>query len=307
VKLQQLKQFVAVAEALNFHRAAEKLHIAQAPLSMAIRRLEDELGVRLFDRTSHSVSLTEAGRAALEPARNAIYQADQVRRIVAEVSSGDSGTLTLQFVPSAMMSFLPRAIAAFREAHPRVTLTLNEGDTRSIVNRLERCEIDVGVIRFPAPASDVLTMTPIHEDAYVAALPVGHKFARARRLKLVDLAHETFVMPSAEGNPTLHDSIMATCYQSGFSPSKVNVSDQAHTMLALVESGLGVALIPQAWERMASPGVVLKQLIDQVRGRTGLSVAYRHDMPSRLKTRIVEIAMKAEQAILARENRAEDI
>jgi len=199
------------------------------------------------------------------------------------------------------MSFLPRTIAQFRNAFPKVELKLGESDTRTIIRRLERCEIDIGVVRFPTPKSDLLTMITVHEDAYVAALPIDHDKVRARRLRLTDLSSETFIMPSPEGNPTLHNSIIAACLQAGFDPKFVNASDQAHTMLALVESGMGVALIPQAWERMASPAVVLKRLVDQPCGRTGLNLAYRQDMPSRLKEQVVAIALETEAAILRRD------
>lgn len=298
MKLQQLRQFVAVAETLNFHRAAERLNIAQPPLSMAIRRLEDDLGVRLFERTSQSVVLTEAGKAALKPARQALFHADEVRRVLAQVKSGEIGRLRIGFVQSAMMAFLPRTIAQLRTLHPDVELDLAENDTQSVLSLIDAGEADIGIVRFPAPPFPSITLVPILSDGYIIALPEGHRLARSRKIELIDLSADGFVMPSERRNPSVYFSVMAACIQAGFSPNIVQHGEQAQTILAFVESGLGVALVPKMWERMAPRGVILRPLTDQTAtSRTGLSIAYRTNAMTFAKRRIIEIALDVQKEL----------
>ena len=290
MKLQQLRQFVAVAETLNFHRAAERLNIAQPPLSMAIKRLEDNLGVKLFDRTSHKVSLTDAARAVLSSARNVVFHADQIRQVLEQVRTGEVGRIRIAFVPSSMMAFMPRTIARLRMSYPNIQLDLSENDTQSIVKLVDEGETDVGVVRFPAPQMPSITLVPIQSDAYVVALPEGHRLVKARTVRLLDLANDAFVLPSERGNPSMHFSVMATCLQAGFTPNVVQYGEQAQTILALVESGLGVALVPQIWDRVRLRGVVLKPLADQKANRTGLGIVYRTNTLDLPKRKFLEIA-----------------
>jgi DNA-binding transcriptional LysR family regulator len=298
MKLQQLRQFVAVAETLNFHRAAQRLNIAQPPLSMAIRRLEDDLDTKLFERTSQSVALTEAGKAALEPARQALFHADQVRQVLTQLKSGEIGRLRMLFVPSAMMAFLPRTIVRLRTSHPDVELDLGEGDTQSILSLLDAGATDIGIVRFPAPQFSTITLVPILSDGYVVALPDGHRLARSRRIRLTDLSADSFVLPSERRNPSMYASIMATCIQAGFSPNVVLHGEQGQTVLALVESGLGVTLIPKMWERMAPRGVVLRPVADQAAAsRTGLAIAYRTNAMTFAKRQVIDIALSVQKEL----------
>ncbi|NYF30576.1 LysR substrate-binding domain-containing protein [Sphingopyxis sp. JAI108] len=297
MKLQQLRQFVAVAETLSFHRASERLNIAQPPLSMAIKRLENELGMKLFERTSQSVALTEAGRAALEPARNAIFHADQVRQVLAQVESGHIGRLRIAFVPSAMLSFLPRTITRLRVENPTIQLDLVENDTQAILSLLSEGQADVGIVRHPAPQYSSITLVPIQHDGYIAALPEGHRLSKSPGIALEDLASDSFVLPSESRNPTMFFSVKATCAQAGFIPKIVQHGEQAHTILAFVESGIGVALVPEMWKRIAPPGVVLRPLTQQTpASRTGLSIAHRADAMTFAKRRMIEVAIDVQKA-----------
>ena len=294
MKLQQLRQFVAVAETLNFHRAAERLNIAQPPLSMAIKRLELDLGIKLFERTSQSVRLTEEGKAVLGPARNVVFHADQIRQVLQQVTTGEIGRLHITFVPSSMMAFLPRTIARLRMTYPSIELDLAENDTQSILTLIDEGKTDIGIVRFPAPQMPSITLVPIQSDAYIVALPEGHRLAKARSVRLLDLAQDAFVLPSERGNPSMYFSVMAACLQAGFSPNVVQYGEQAQTILALVESGLGVAVVPQIWERVRLRNVVLKPLSDQKGSRTGLGIAYRTDALNLAMRKFLAIAQSVQ-------------
>ncbi|NIJ36334.1 DNA-binding transcriptional LysR family regulator [Sphingopyxis panaciterrae] len=300
MKLQQLRQFVAVAETLSFHRASERLNIAQPPLSMAIRRLENDLGTRLFERNSQSVRLTEAGKAALEPARKAIFHADQVRQVLAQVESGEMGRLRVAFVPSAMLTFLPRTIARLRVEHPSIQLDLVENDTQAILSLLDNGQADIGIVRHPAPQTASITLVPIQNDGYIAALPEDHRLSGCTRIRLENLATDSFVFPSESRNPTMFFSVKATCAQAGFLPNIVQHGEQAHTILAFVESGIGVALVPAMWKGIAPPGVVLRPLVKQTAASgTGLSIAYRNDAMTFATRRILDVAVDVQRALEA--------
>lgn len=297
MKLQQLRQFLAVAETLNFHRAAERLNISQPPLSMAIRRLEEDLGAKLFERTSQSVVLTEAGRAALEHARNAVFHADQVRGVVAQIATGSAGELRVHFVPSAMLSFLPSALTQFRVKYPKIMLQLTEADTSTVLAKVEAGDTDLGVVRYPIPRVPSITMVPIHSDPYVVALPEDHPLAGRATLRLSDLSNDPFIMPSERGNPSLYSSIMASCLQAGFNPTVVQRGQQPQTIFALVESGLGIALVPKLWERMAMRKIVVRPLSGPQTGGSGLGIIFRTSATTQAMRELIEVAQDVQKAV----------
>jgi DNA-binding transcriptional LysR family regulator len=296
MELRQLRQFLAVAETLNFHRAAMRLHIAQPPLSIAIRRLEESLGAKLFERTSRAVKLTDAGRAALQSARNAVFHADQFRETVAQATGGSVGKLRMHFVCSSMVAFLPRALARFHMAYPKVQLDLHEDDTRSVVAFVQAGETDLGVVRTPTPVFSSVAIIPIHADRYVIALPKTHSLAKNKRLRLANFSGEPFILPSDEIHPTLHLSIVAACHQAGFSPRIVQQGFQVQTILALVESGLGVALVPEIWGRMAAADITLRPLVDQKHSTTGLAFAHRTEALTDMGRRMIEFSKEASRS-----------
>jgi DNA-binding transcriptional LysR family regulator len=293
VELRQLRQFLAVAETLNFHKAAERLHIAQPPLSMAIRRLETSLGAQLFDRSSHCVVLTAAGRAALEHARDAVFHADLVRESVTAVSANASGTLRVHFVASSMMAFVPRTIARFHAAYPKAELDLHEADTHAILQAIEVGDTDIGVVRFPTPKLPSITMEPVLGDRYIAALPAQHRLAKRKALRLIELRDEPFILPSQRMTPTSYLNVLAACHHAGFSPRIAQQGSQAQTIIALVESGLGVALVPKLWQLMAGRSVALRPLAGQRDGITGLGMAYRSNAVTPLARRFLEFAKES--------------
>jgi DNA-binding transcriptional LysR family regulator len=256
----QLRHFVALAETLNYHRAAERLHISQPPLSASIRKLEEELGVRLFERTRRGTHLTPAGEAALADARRALFHTEQFGRTAAATARGEAGTLRIGFIGSATYSLMPRLMPLFRARYPDVELVLSESTTQRLIEQVEQGDLDAGLLRFPMVQATQARMTPIERDVFVAALPEGHPLLAKPKLKLSDLASEAFVMYSAQAVPGLHAMALLACQQAGFVPQVQQEAVQVQTVVSLVESGLGVALVPSVATRHAMPGVVFRKV-----------------------------------------------
>ncbi|HBD36053.1 MAG TPA: LysR family transcriptional regulator, partial [Cupriavidus sp.] len=242
--LRQLQQFVVLAETGNFHRAAERLHMAQPPLSISIRKLEESLGTPLFVRTTRGVRLTQAGEAALNDARRALFHAGQARAAAVSAALGERGALRIGFVGSATYALLPRLIPAFRSAHPGIDLILHESTSAAILDRIEHGQLDAGLVRFPILNSGPYTLTPLESDAFVAAVPADGRFAEQESIALKALADEPFIMHPRADVPNLQAVAMLLCQQAGFVPRIAQEAVQVQTIVSLVESGLGVALVP---------------------------------------------------------------
>lgn len=266
--LRQLRYFTVVAETLNFHRAAERLNISQPPLTVAIRKLEDDLGARLFDRESRGVQLTDAGRAALPVVRATLEQAGRVREAVKRGRVGESGTLSIGFVGSATSAALPRIIPAFREYYPDVDLHLDEMTSVSIADALTEGRLDVGLVRLPLMRASDLDITVIERDRLVVALDPAHPLARRSTLALSDLVDEPQVLHGPVS--VLRSIVLLACRSAGFSPLIVQEATQIQTILSLVQSGLGIALVPSETRRAVPGGVHMIPLVEPLYVELGI-------------------------------------
>lgn len=256
----QLRHFVALAETLNYHQAAERLHISQPPLSASIRKLEEQLGVQLFERTRRGTSLTTAGQAALEDARRALFYTEQFGRNAAAAARGEAGTLKVGFIGSATYALMPQLMPIFRERYPDVQLVLTESTTRQLLDDIEHGHVDAGLLRFPVGRATTARILPVERDVFVAALPAQHPLARKTRLSLSALREEPFVLYGATAVPGLHTMALLACQRAGFMPKVQQEAVQVQTVVSLVESGLGVALVPSVASRHATRSVVFRRL-----------------------------------------------
>jgi DNA-binding transcriptional LysR family regulator len=243
MELRHIRYFVAVAEELNFRRAAERLHMAQPPLSQQIRTLEDELDTRLFNRTRRVVELTDAGRAFLEEARITLAQAERAARVAREAGQGIRGQLRIGFVTSASYSILPDAVRRYRTAHTGIDVELREMIPADQLNALRARQIDVGLLRPPLDEADIV-VEPLLAEPFVAALPAGHRLARRKSLELTMLKDEAFVLFPRRHGPGLHDLIMQACHAAGFTPQIAYEPNEMQAILAYVAAGLGVSVVP---------------------------------------------------------------
>jgi len=262
MELRQLRYFVAVAEELHFGRAARRLHMAQPPLSQAIKQLESELGATLLARTSRRVELTDAGRLLLDEARRTLAQADRAATTARLAAQGATGWLRLAFVASAACDILPSLLPAQRAAAPDVSLQLRELTTERQIDALDRDEVDLGIAR-EVEAREGLVITPLRDEPLVAALPADHPQAARAALALRELADEPFVMTPRRAVPRLHDTILALCRAAGFSPRVVQEALQFPTILSLVSAGVGAAIVPAPVAAFRSDGVAYVPLSDR--------------------------------------------
>ncbi len=256
MELRHLRYFVAVAEELHFRRAAERLHVAQPAVSEQVRKLEDELGVRLFDRTQRSVSMTDAGSAFLEEARRVLRQADIAR--MAAQNARDRATMRLRVghVTDLFPGGVGRAIQLLAASAPRMQISLETGSASRLIEEVRAQRLDAAVVGVPAPTSGLRTTTA-GAQRVVAALPVTHPQAVYDEISLERLAPERMVVLPPGLNPAFHGTIVSLCREAGISPTFVEVAEPRveHALLA-VAAGTGMALLPEsAAERHVAQGV----------------------------------------------------
>lgn len=274
----QLRHFVALAETLNYHQAAQRLHISQPPLSASIRKLEEQLGVRLFERTRRGTTLTAAGQAALDDARRALFHTEQFGRTAAAAARGESGTLRIGFIGSATYELMPRLMPTYSARYPEVQLVLVESTTKQLLDDVERGHVDAGLLRFPLGRVSTASIMPVERDLIVAALPARHPLARKRSLPLSALRDQPFILYGAEAVPGLHAMTLLACQRAGFVPKVQQEALQVHTVVSLVESGLGVALVPSVAMRHASRAVAFRPLEGPgADTEIGIALAWRPD------------------------------
>ncbi len=259
IETRVLRQFLAVAEELHFHRAAERLHMAQPPLSQAIRKLEDDIGARLFERTNRNVTLTAAGVSFLDVARRVLAQVNDGVEQARRIGAGIEGHLTVTFIDTAHYELLPAILRLFKARYPDIELTLREATTAEQVKALETGEADVGFLRQPG-LPHRLTMERLRGEAIRIALPHDHPLASHDSISLSALAGDAFVVtPRAEGHG-FHDQLIALCRLAGFSPRIIQEARQMQTVAGLVAGGLGVALVPASLARARRDDVVFRSL-----------------------------------------------
>ncbi|NYT58107.1 LysR family transcriptional regulator [Alcaligenaceae bacterium] len=270
-----LKQFVVLAETLNFRKAAEKLHMSQPPLSVSIRKLEAELGVELFLRGKDGVKLTESGEAALADARRALFHAGQFKQAAVAASTGEGGVLRVGFVGSATHAILPDILSRFRQRYPKVQLVLREATSIRIVQELADESLGVGVVRVPVSTDSRIRLLTLLTENFVLAMPKSHPLAQRQTLRLKDLAEEDFILYSASNATGLRMAAIHACQLAGFTPRVAQEAVQVQTVLGLVEAGLGLALVPSISRRFTSKQLVYKTLDDfPASASIGISLAW---------------------------------
>ena len=274
--LRRLFYFVVVAEELHFTRAAERLHIAQPPLSYQIQRLEQDLGISLFERNRRHVQLTEAGKVLLGEARRIFGQLEQSVLLVHRVGQGEIGLLTLGFVPSASNSILPVLLQALQQRFPDVQLFLKEMNPDQIIQSLHDHHIDVGMVYLPFTDPEFCTQTVFHEPL-LAVLPANHPQACQEFVDLLALADDYFIVPPRYVNLAgLYAHIMETCRLAGFTPKVRQEAWMMQTITGLVAADMGVALVPASVQNLHSTGIVYRPLLGMTR-EVQLGVIWRRE------------------------------
>ncbi|WP_295813518.1 LysR family transcriptional regulator [uncultured Nitratireductor sp.] len=288
IDLRKMEQFVAVAEEGHFHRAAHRLGMSQPPLTVAIRRLEEDLGVVLIERGGNRISgLTDAGQAFLREARETLRQAHYSIHMARETAAGRTGLVRLSYVGSALYGRLPDAIRAFRQARPDVRLELREATTASQIVGLQDGTLDAAVVIPPLADAAGIELHGFDHDRLCMALPVDHPLASQTGLTLADLADEAFVLwPMIEGRGFYLQAIRL-CANASFTPHVAQEAHGMHAVLSLVAVGAGVSIVPESMASFRPDRIAYRQ-IEEVEGAFELCLAVQ--MPNPATKAFVEIA-----------------
>lgn len=290
LELRHLRYYLAVAQELNFSRAAEKLNMAQPPLSRQIQQLEAELGIQLFDRESRPLKLTPGGRLFREQALAVIQRMEELQGAMQRFAASERPRFVIGFVPSVIYARLPRVIRGLRQRAPEVELSLIEMMSLEQISALKEGRIDVGFgrVRFDDPA---LRREVMREERLVVALPLGHPLAGEQPISLADLAGEPLVVYPREPRPSYADQVLSIFRDRGLEPAQIIEVRELQTAIGLVASTMGVCLVPASVRLMERGDVVYQDLVETV--TSPIILSYRRDDSSehlaRLRSVIEEI------------------
>jgi DNA-binding transcriptional LysR family regulator len=278
LELRHLRYFVAVAEELNFSRAAERLHMAQPPLSAAIRQLEQELGTELLLRTTREVRLTDAGHTFLDGARRTLAELERATSDAQRAGAGELGRVRVAFSWSARFQTLPTIGRAFRASHPDVGLLTEEMWNARMLPALRSGAIDVAVSLCPEIASEFSYQT-IRSESVVALFAATHPLAGAHALELKTLGADGLLLFPRELAPRLHDFMIGLCRRAGFEPTSRSESFHSGWDLEILGGVQGVALAPASVARDLPDGVAAVAVADPP-DQVETALVWRTDDPS---------------------------
>ncbi|MDB6082755.1 MAG: hypothetical protein JWN43_636 [Gammaproteobacteria bacterium] len=264
MEMRRIRYFVAVAEELSFTRAAERLNIAQPPLSTQIRALEEELGARLFERDRRRVFLTQAGRHLLAQARSILASVEAAKAEVQCAALGEVGRLQLGYTPSAMFtSSLTAAIKRFQRTHPHVLLTLHEMTSLDQMNAVHYRALDAGILRKPdVPVPSGIFFEEWYRAPLVLAMASDHPFSRRRAVRVDELRDQPLIMYPREAGIGLYWQVIRLCSKAGFRPRIVREVLELTTIIGLVDAGVGIAIVPADTKSIRLDGVTYVPLRD---------------------------------------------
>ncbi|SEF56018.1 DNA-binding transcriptional regulator, LysR family [Thalassococcus halodurans] len=259
IDLTHLRSFVAVAEELNFTRAARRLNMTQPPLSRQIALLEHEVGVKLLDRTNRSVRLTAAGKRLLVDAIDILMRTENATLYARQAELGEVGAISLGFVPSAAIELIPQVVEKLQEALPGVQLTLREMLTYEQIEALMAGTLDIGIFRLPKRRLS-LPLRKIWSEGLVLAIPRSHPLAEKEDVSLRDLDDEPFIGFAADRGGFLIGIVQGMLNAQGVSPRLRFSVSQSHTIMSLVNQGLGLSIVPACNRKIAQADTVIREI-----------------------------------------------
>lgn len=290
MELRHLRYFAAVAETCHFGQAAELLHVAQPALSYAIRQLEHELDVTLFNRTTRHVSLTAAGEFLRDEAARILDGVDEAQRGVRRIAAGRSGLLRLGLTGTAAFSHLPRMARILRQELPALALDIHADMlTPTQCERLGTGALDVGVLRPPA-IGDEIELQTIDDEPLILAVSADHRLVAEPVISLADLRSEPFIGYSGQDS-AVNDTVVRACRRAGFVPHREHAAPGTAVLLALVAAGLGVAMVPASVRALPLHGVVFRDLLDGA--SIELALAWRRGVDNPVVDAVVTVLSSA--------------
>jgi DNA-binding transcriptional LysR family regulator len=281
MNFRQLKYFAILADELHFRRAAERLHITQAPLSLAIQTLERELGTTLFVRTRRRVSLTESGALLRTDARAILDRVEQSRAAIRDLETGTIGQIRIAVTPaSSILPFFPKLISTFRAAHAKVRIVMQEMPSKDQIQALQDRVIDVGILRNPAKKGvSGISFLKLLSDPLVVAMDRRHPLSKRSGIRFADLRDEAFISYPRQSGVAIYEQVTALFAARGFIPNIVQEVEQVTTLIGLASTGFGIAIVPSGLSYIRVPHIVFRRLLDPD-AMTEIHLAYREDPPS---------------------------
>ncbi len=291
-EISQLRCFIAVAEELHFGRAAERLNMTQPPLSRQINLLEHHVGTKLIERTSRSVELTTAGKSFFPEAVKILRLAEESSATARRIAKGEQGSLAIGFTAVLGYGVLPELIRSLRKKIPDVTLTLKELVTSDQLHLLDSGQLDIGLMRPHTPHGELTTQF-LPNESLMLAIPEQEKTKWPEKLTIQDLHQKPFLMYSPYEAKYFHQLLQNIFDAHEIKPDVVEYIGQIHSMLSLVSSGIGVALVPQAASKLQFKGVILRSLLSDGLPEVESVCSYRRDNENpMLKRFLAEIITK---------------
>lgn len=285
--LRRLKSFVVLAEELNFNRAAVRLHISQPPLTRQIQLLESELGAALFDRQPKGLVLTAAGSTLLSDARRILGMADAAKDRAAQAGRGEIGRLDVGIFGSAIFHHIPRLLLQFRSRYPQVQISLHEQTKAEQIQALRERRLTIGFNRHVRPAPD-LVVEPVYQEPLLVALHGDHPMAQQAAISIRELSAQPLILYPNNTREGFADHVLSLFYHEGLQAQvELEVKDVV-TAVALVSSGFGLCVTPEAASSLQLPGVVYRPLKAEPAPTVELVCVYRRDDASPVLTAFLE-------------------
>src|SRR6266446_2246325 len=272
MELRQIRSFLSVAETLHFGRTAELIHLSQPALSLQIRALEEEVGVRLLERNRRKTTLTAAGVAFRDDAAAAVSQLDQAIRRARLAADGKLGLLRIGFISTAGNEIVPNLVRRFRDSNPDVVFSLCNILTTDQIRMLAAGSLDIGFLRLPIGEHPELEVVEVHREPFVVVTPLSHKLAKRKKVTLHELSDENFVMYERSYAPGFHDLIFGMLRDAGVVPNVRQTAGQMPTLISLVDSGMGISILPASAVKNSVASVVACQIAGTI-PRSKIAVA----------------------------------
>ncbi len=284
-----LKYFSVLAEELHFGKAAKRLHISQPPLSRQIKELEEELGVRLFNRTKRNVQLTEYGKYLKQESYKLFNQIDIMKNHLELMKNGTVGQIKIGYVGDFMHSIFPDILHALKQAYPKIETILLESDTESQISALRTGFIDIGFVRTPIEVKDII-IKPIYEETFSLILSKSHPLSSRKKMPLKELAEEPYIGFSPKCPPPLSKSVMSICNKAGFSPKVIHRALQINSIVKLVENNVGYSIIPIGPKAVFKENVKFFELKTYPE-RAEISLAYNPKFIDEIPIKVVDLIL----------------
>ena len=294
MNLHQLRCFVLAAEELHFGHAAQKLDILPSAFGRFIRLLEEDLGAKLFVRTTRNVVLTEEGEQLLGDARKLLAQADAVQNRFREKARRRATKLRVGAIDSAAAGLIPMLLNDFRKEHPDVEVQLLEDKTIRLLPRVLSGRLDLAFVRPPRSRAPNLVYRHLFYETPVVAIASSHPLARQRKVSIENIADQPLIVPDRRSRPHSHDLTMKLFEEAGFEARVAQVADEKQTIVNLVSAGLGVAIVPRWTSRMTVEGVAYLPLTpkgDAPTSRLPLAAVWMSDLRDALRDGLMQVLM----------------